>query len=51
MIQIVLFSVFFAGITIGGVVAHALGRLPTAEELQAEDQARWAQIAREREAH
>jgi hypothetical protein len=48
MIEIILFSAFFAGIVIGGLVADAKGRLPSAEELQAEDRARYAQIARER---
>ena len=48
MIEIILFSVFFAGIVIGGLIADAAGRLPSAEELQAEDRARYAKIARER---
>ena len=40
MIEIIIFSVFFAGIVIGGLIADATGRLPSAEELQAEDRAR-----------
>jgi hypothetical protein len=48
MIEIILFSAFFAGIVIGGLIADANGRLPSAEELQAEDRARYAKIARER---
>ena len=48
MIEIILFSVFFAGLVIGGLIADATGRLPSAEELQAEDRARYARIARER---
>lgn len=47
MIEIVLFSVFFAGIVIGGLIADAAGRLPSAEELQAEDRARYARIAKD----
>ena len=48
MIEIILFSVFIAGIVIGGLIADAAGRLPSAEELQAEDRTRYAKIARER---
>ena len=48
MIEIILFSVFFAGIVIGGLIADATGRLPSAEGLQAEDLARYTRIARER---
>ena len=48
MAQIVILSVFFGGLVVGAVIAHALGALPTAEGLAAEDQARWAHIARER---
>ena len=49
MIEIILFSVFFAGIVIGGLIADATGRLPSAEELQAEDRARYARIAKSAE--
>jgi len=48
MIEIILFSVFLAGIVIGGLIADAAGRLPSAEELQEEDRARYARIARAR---
>jgi hypothetical protein len=50
VIQIVIFSVFFGGLVIGAIITNARGVLPTAEELAAEDQARWARIARERAA-
>ena len=48
MIEIILFREFFSGIVIVGLIADATGRLPSAEELQAEDRARYARIARER---
>jgi hypothetical protein len=48
MIEIIVLSVFFAGLVIGGLVTNAMGRLPTAEELQAEDRARIAQFSKER---
>jgi hypothetical protein len=41
--------VFFAAITIGGLVANGLGRLPDAVQLEAEDRAHWARLRRESE--
>jgi hypothetical protein len=41
MIEVILFALFFGGITIGALIANKLGKLPTADELEAEDQARW----------
>ena len=43
MIEVILISVFFGGIVIGGLVANALGRLPDAAALEAEDRARYAE--------
>ena len=37
MIEIVILAVFFGGLVIGGLIADALGVLPTAEQLQEED--------------
>jgi hypothetical protein len=48
MIQIVILSVFFGGLVVGAIIANARGALPDAEQLPAQDQARWARIARER---
>jgi hypothetical protein len=47
MIQIVLLVVFFGGLTVGAIVADALGRLPTAEQLAAEDRERLQRYQRE----
>jgi len=40
MIPMVVFALFFAALVIGSLIADALGKLPTAEELQEEDRAR-----------
>ena len=47
MLPAIVVVVFFAAITIGGLVANALGRLPDAIQLEAEDRARWARLRRE----
>ena len=44
MIEVILFAVFFGGITIGALIANKLGALPTADELEAEDQKRWVKF-------
>jgi hypothetical protein len=46
MAEIVIFIVFIVGLAIGSLVAQARGRLPTAEELQIEDQQRAAGFRR-----
>jgi len=48
MIEVILITVFFAGIVIGGLVANAMGRLPDAEALEAEDRNRNAKYQHER---
>jgi hypothetical protein len=40
MIEIVMLAAFFGGLVVGSLVADALGVLPTAEQLQAEDSER-----------
>jgi hypothetical protein len=40
VIEVVILGVFFGGLVIGGLVADALGALPTAEQLQDEDSGR-----------
>ena len=40
-------SVFIGGLVIGWLMANALGRLPTAEQLEAEDRARFRKLERE----
>jgi hypothetical protein len=44
MIEVILFAVFFGGITIGALIANKLGKLPSADELEAQDQARWVKF-------
>ena len=48
MAEVIVITVFFASIVIGGLVANALGRLPDAEALEAEDRARNARFQRGR---
>jgi hypothetical protein len=48
MSEIIILCVFFGGLVLGAIIASALHVLPDAEGLAAEDQARWAAIARER---
>ena len=43
----VIFSVFFGSLVVGALVANALGRLPNAEQLQAEDRQRFARFRRD----
>jgi len=45
MIEVILFAVFFGGITVGALIADTLGKLPSVDELEAEDQARWVKFA------
>jgi len=40
MIEIIVLAAFFGLLVIGSIVANALGRLPNAEQLEAEDRAR-----------
>jgi hypothetical protein len=47
MLPIVIFVIFIALLVIGSVVANALGRLPNAEQLEAEDRARFRKLERE----
>jgi hypothetical protein len=44
MLEVILFAVFFGGITVGALIAAKLGKLPNADELEAEDQARWVKF-------
>jgi hypothetical protein len=46
VIQIVLLAVFFGLLVVGALVADALGRLPTAEELAVEDRERMQRYER-----
>ncbi|MGH9085154.1 MAG: hypothetical protein ACRDYW_06840 [Acidimicrobiales bacterium] len=46
MIELTLMGLFFGGLVVGGVIADAAGRLPTAEELAAQDQRRFARYER-----
>jgi hypothetical protein len=48
MIEVALFIAFITCLVVGSLIANSLGRLPTAEELEAEDQARLAQFDRDR---
>jgi len=48
MIEIVILIVFFGALVGGSLIADALGRLPSAEELEAQDQRRWQAWARNR---
>ena len=45
MIEVILFAVFFGGITVGALIANKVGALPTADQLEAEDQARWVKFS------
>jgi hypothetical protein len=47
MLPIVLFVVFFVLLILGSLIAQALGRLPSAEQLQVEDRARMRKYQRE----
>jgi hypothetical protein len=47
MVQVVIMIVFFVALAVGGVVADQLGRLPTAEQLAEEDQARFSRLEHE----
>jgi hypothetical protein len=44
MIQIVIFSVLMGGLVIGSLIADAMGRLPSVEELQEEDRRRTGKL-------
>ena len=44
MVQLIILVVFFGGLVIGSLIASALGLLPSAEELEAEDLAREASL-------
>jgi hypothetical protein len=46
VIEIVIFVGFIAALVVGSLIANALGRLPTAEQLQVEDQQRIARYRR-----
>jgi hypothetical protein len=48
MIEIIIFSVFFGLLVIGGLAADASGHLPSADGLQQEDRDRLEQWARSR---
>ena len=45
MIEVILFAVFFGGITVGALIANKLGTLPNVDELEAQDHARWLKFA------
>jgi hypothetical protein len=47
MIEIALLIAFFTSIVVGGLIADAMGRLPNAVELEAEDRERFAHFERE----
>jgi hypothetical protein len=47
VIEILILIVFFGGLVVGGLVTDGLGSLPSAEELQEEDQARLRTIEHE----
>jgi len=44
MIEIWIFAVFMGGLVVGSLIANALGKLPNAEQLEAEDRARYKKI-------
>jgi hypothetical protein len=46
MIELILLFTFLGGLVIGAIVANALGRLPSAEELQEEDRKRLSRYER-----
>ena len=46
MIQIICLVTFFGTLVIGSLIANARGRLPNAEELQAQDRERLARYNR-----
>jgi hypothetical protein len=41
VIEIVLLAAFFGALIVGSIVAEACGRLPTADQLAAQDRERW----------
>jgi hypothetical protein len=47
MLPVVIFIVFMGGLVIGALIANALGRLPNAEQLEAEDRARFRKLEHE----
>jgi hypothetical protein len=47
MLPFWIFVVFMGSLVIGSLIADALGKLPTAEQLQAEDQARYKKFENE----
>lgn len=49
MIELVIFFAFFGLLVIGAAVTDALGVLPSAAELEAQDHARWSRIQRDME--
>jgi len=44
MIEIWIFAVFMGGLVVGSLIANAMGKLPNAEQLEAEDRARYKKI-------
>jgi hypothetical protein len=46
MVEIVIMIVLFVGLAAGGVIAALEGRLPTAKQLEEEDQERFARYKR-----
>ena len=44
MLPIWIFVAFMAALVLGSVIANAMGKLPTAEELVLQDQARYKKI-------
>ena len=46
MVGIIVILAFFGALVVGSLVARALGRLPTADELQEEDRVRFARYER-----
>jgi hypothetical protein len=44
MLPVWIFVAFMGSLVIGSLIADALGKLPTAEQLQAEDQARFTKL-------
>ena len=48
MIEVWIFIAFMGGLVVGSLVANGLGRLPSAEQLEAEDQARMSKFQRAR---
>jgi hypothetical protein len=41
MVEVVIMTVFFVGLTVGSVIAALAGRLPTSTRLAQEDEARF----------